>query len=579
MRERIAVRLMSAIVLATGLLVTACRDNPLAVNNRQNPDVSKAYASPANVEAIVSKLFQQNWNGQHNTSDNVHTQTITISFESSSQLGNFGMGARGAIPRNLIDNTIGNAVATGNFRDFDNMTRIARSATNAIAAIDRFKTAVPTVSIGSPARDARAKAWAYFQLGYGTGQLALFYDSAAIITPKTPVDPSAPGAIPDLSPASAVGAYALEALDSALAISNSAAATTGTNGWPIPADWISDPSTTGMTLTRFQQVVNSYKAKFRAGVARTPTERAAVDWTKVIAEATAGITADFVVQANTTTGWGSSWQQQMRVSSGWSQMTPMILGMGDTTGAYDNWLATPLLQRSPNGRPTPFSVPGQADEDKGIMRTPDKRFPSGETRAAQNLVTGNTKGGTPAGSILYFRNRPVGEDTPADTWGTWYYDNWREWAIGAGGGNGNYPLFTVAENDMLAAEGYLRTNQVALAAPLIDKTRVRAGLLPVVGITDLTTPVPGINKCVPRVPQPPNYTSTACGNIFEAMKWEKRLETSFTGYGQWFIDSRGWGDLVVGSPLEWPVPYQELFARQKASYTNQRAATRGTYGF
>jgi len=51
------------------------------------------------------------------------------------------------------------------------------------------------------------------------------------------------------------------------------------------------------------------------------------------------------------------------------------------------------------------------------------------------------------------------------------------------------------------------------------------------------------------------------------------------GYAQWYVDSRGWGDLVTGTPLEWPVPYQELFARGKASYTTSARATVGTYGF
>jgi len=57
------------------------------------------------------------------------------------------------------------------------------------------------------------------------------------------------------------------------------------------------------------------------------------------------------------------------------------------------------------------------------------------------------------------------------------------------------------------------------------------------------------------------------------------LETSMIGYGQWFIDSRGWGDLVQGTALEWPVPYQELFARSKPSYTTSAKAVKGTYGF
>ena len=98
-------------------------------------------------------------------------------------------------------------------------------------------------------------------------------------------------------------------------------------------------------------------------------------------------------------------------------------------------------------------------------------------------------------------------------------------------------------------------------------------------ITTATDRVPGGASCVPRVPQAPNFTSTACGTILEAMKWEKRVETSFTGYSQWFIDSRGWGDLVEGTALEWPVPYQELFARVQPTYTTSAKAVKGTYGF
>jgi hypothetical protein len=244
-------------------------------------------------------------------------------------------------------------------------------------------------------------------------------------------------------------------------------------------------------------------------------------------------------------------------------MTPMILGMADSTGAYDAWLAVPLQQR------TPF-----------LLRTADKRFPSGDSRAAQQAVTGTSKSGPASGSILYFRNRPSGEDTPAEPWGTWFYDNWRFWAIGAGGGNGPFIVFSVAENDLLAAEGYLRTGNIASAATLIDKTRTRAGLPALSGVvTSLTQPVPGGAACVPRVPQAPGFTTTACGTIFEAMKWEKRVETSFTGYAQWFVDSRGWGDLVQGTALHWPVPYQELYARLLPSYTTKETAVKGTYGF
>ena len=50
------------------------------------------------------------FNGQYGSADDIWVQTMTMSFESHSQLGNFGMGTRAAIPRNPIDNSIGNAV-------------------------------------------------------------------------------------------------------------------------------------------------------------------------------------------------------------------------------------------------------------------------------------------------------------------------------------------------------------------------------------------------------------------------------------------------------------------------------------
>jgi len=542
---------MSAVVLGTSVFVAGCND--LKVTNPNQPDVAKVFGTPRDVETIVSKLFQQMYNGQLGSADDIFSQTITMSFESSSQLGNFGMGTRGSIPRSPIDNSIGNTVSAGNFRDFDFLSRNARGAANAIAALDGF--AAIGNSTGSPARDARAKSFAYFTLGYALGNLAMFYDSAAILTAAVPSS-----VIPALSKSSDVMDVALKSLDSAINIASSAAATTGTGGFPIPVDWLSQ--TTATTQANFIKLLRSYKAKFRAGQARTPAQRTAADWTSIIADATNGITADFVIQTNATTGWSGAVLSQLATSTGWSQMTPFIVGMADTSLAYDAWLQQALLSR------TPF-----------LIQTPDKRFPSGPDRATQTAVTGVSRAGPVAGSILYFRNRPPGEDTPADPWGTSWYDNWRSWAIRATGGNAPYVLFALVENDMLAAEGYIRAGNFAAAIPLINKSRVRAGLAGLTVINALTDQVPGGTACVPRVPQPPNYTTTACGNIMEAMKWEKRTETSMIGYAQWFIDSRGWGDLVQGTALEWPVPYQELFARIKPSYTTSGVAAKGTYGF
>jgi hypothetical protein len=177
------------------------------------------------------------------------------------------------------------------------------------------------------------------------------------------------------------------------------------------------------------------------------------------------------------------------------------------------------------------------------------------------------------------------QDAPGDPWGWSYYDFYRTKYIRNNSQTGPFPEFLKAENDLLAAEGYIRTGNIAAAATKIDISRVARGGLPALSGVVLTAsdPAPGGASCVPRVPQAPSFTSTACGTILEAMKWEKRMETAYSGFGAWFFDGRGWGDLVQDTPLEYPVPFAELDARSKPYYGlgggGLSSAAKGTYGF
>src|SRR6202022_792015 len=74
-------------------------------------------------------------------------------------------------------------------------------------------------------------------------------------------------------------------------------------------------------------------------------------------------------------------------------------------------------------------------------------------------------------------------------------------------------------------------------------------------------------SCVPRTPTAAGG-ALECGTLMEAGKDEKRMETIFTGYEQWLIDSRGWGDLPVNTPVMWPVPFQEMDARYQPFYNS-----------
>lgn len=554
MPGRYRMTVLMALGVTASLMATAC-DDGLDITNLNHPDVDRAFSTPVGVETIVSKLFQQMHQGQYlptpaGGGDHLWTQTQTMSFENSSQLGNFGMGTRGAIPRGLIDNSIGNREEVGNFRDFDHLGRNARMAANAIDAFDVFASEGRTLG---QRRDLRARSFAYFTLGFAHGFLSLFYDSLSIVRPGELEGTE----VPEFSPAGEGMTAALAMLDSALA----ALARDTASGAFIPAAWMAQSA--DISKDRYRQIIRSYKARFRAGVGRTPAERTLADWSAILADATNGITSDLNVVLSVSGGWTNGWIAQAAVSSGWHQITPFIFGMADTSRAYDTWLATPLMQRAPF-----------------LIKTPDLRFPSGETRAEQQAKVPTASPVIAPDTVLYIRNRPAGQDTPAEPWGTSYYDFVRFWRIrNRDGGSGPFPIMTVAEIDMLAAEAHLRAGSFATAAALIDKYRLQNNLRSVASVTNGVDPVPGGASCVPRVPVGPNFTSTVCGNLWEAMKWEKRMETAFTGYGQWYLDSRGWGDLVLGTPLEWPVPYQELFARGLPSYRNERVAVRSTYGW
>ncbi len=539
-----------AVAIATG----ACSD-ALSVANLNNPNVGQVLATATDIESVFAQGFLQiGFTANSIHTNNISPQLNAMSLENYANVANFDMVYRASIPRLFIDNSINNSGSDVHFADFQNMEKLARTMSNAVAALDKFTGAGNT--LGSAGQNARARAWGFFNLGLALGNLALVYDSAAIVQPSTPTT-----VIPPLSSYTDVMKTALADLDTAIAIATSAGATS-----TFAASWIN-----GFTVDQptFIKMARSYKARYRAGVARTPAERAAVDWTAELADATNGLTSDLVVQLSAQAGWQQRELTNAYRYQGWGETSMMYLGMADTSGAYDTYLATPMVSRQ-----------------AFLIRTPDARWPAGADRATQTSVSGGAAG-VPGNSGLYFRNRPAGEDPPADPWGTSMYDHFRFRYLTVNNSDAAGPWIELskAELDLLAAEAYLRKGDVANAAKLIDNTRVKNGHLPALSgvITSATQPVPGNGACVPRVPTGASGP-TACGNIMEALKYEYRVETYFTGYGQWFQAMRGWGDLVVGTPLQFPVPYQEMQTRLHPFYNlggvgGASGAAAGTYGF
>ncbi|HVZ48790.1 MAG TPA: hypothetical protein VG916_08410, partial [Gemmatimonadaceae bacterium] len=205
-----------------GLLMAACANKEaLDVPNLNNPDVARTYSTPAGVEAVISSTYLQLWAATVGCTGCINTEAHCLSLEDYSELNNFSMNVRSLIPRGpIVNDRTGNAGLNGVYSAAE---RAARSAANGMQALARLKAAsvaTPPNALGSPAQDARARAFGFFTTGIALGSLAIAYDSAAIVTPSVPSD-----SIPGLSGYADVMTTALAMFDSAAAVATSADAT------------------------------------------------------------------------------------------------------------------------------------------------------------------------------------------------------------------------------------------------------------------------------------------------------------------------------------------------------------------
>lgn len=551
----------SATIVTALLGLGAC---DLKVQNPNNPETARVLASSTDVESLIGTYYKRWHSALYTSTNNVALMAMVQSFEDFSSLSNNCMGQRVTIPRPPNDNSIGNGCASEQLTVYQVENEVNRVASSVLATLNK-----PGFTLGTSNQDNRAKAFAQFLRGISLGYVAMVYDSSAVIDETTANSDAG-----ELKPYTDVAAASMAALQKS--IDYASAAGTGGNGFPLPASWI--PSSNTFTAAEFIKLVRSYRARIRANMARTPAERRAVDWTSVIADAQNGITANHDNVTNTVSGPFNGVLSQLYSYGTWHQMTPFIAGMADTSGAYASWIAKPLGDRGADG---PFT-----------MATPDLRWPQGVTRAQQQADFALSQcNGASTACKRYFVNRPQGADPQSSpTWGLSNYDHARFWSWRTSGDgtarNGKLPFFTLAELNLLEAEGHIQKGNFAAAAALINKTRKVNGLQEITTF-DGTSPVPGGNACVPKVPVAPSFNTVACGNMMEALKWEKRNEEAYTGFMQWFLDGRGWGDLPAATPLYWPVPYQDLQARGRSlsqiystgGGTLPGSAARGTYGF
>lgn len=526
------IRLKNILTAAAFLTVGACADL-LDVTNTNNPETDRVLSSPSDVEALIRGSYIQVLDPML-SSDGINMQLGSVAFENSAMAANFGMIERSAIPRAAIINTTSNQFHPEYYEVWAEAYSGIRSASDGLA-----KIADANFTLGSTAADARAEAFGKFVLFLGHATLAVTYDSASVYDETV----SASTVVP-LSHYSSVMTAALGYADQAIAVAQANPTI------DFPADWFGVP----VSQARFIQIVNSFKARYRVQVARTPAET--INWSAVITEVDAGITTDYA-PVDDDDRFDYWMHDYMSFRGAWHQVPYFIHGMADQSGAYQTWMATALSSR------TPFTIV-----------TPDQRFPQGATLAAQR---------TSAGSLFRAKTNDTGEGgwirAERGTWRWSHYLDKRYQAYYNATNTGlAIPIIQVKEMQLIKAEALWRRNTGAdrtNALAIVNNYRTTDG-----GLTPATLLGATTGDCVPKLP------NGSCGDFMETLKWEKRMVLFMTVYGGWYFDSRRWGDLPQGTFLSYPVPARELEVRQLALYTHGGApaagnltAPVGTYGY
>ena len=497
--RHITYRARALLVIIGAIGVSSCQD--LTVSNSNAPTVKEVLANPANLETSIGSTFRVFWGvtqGARSNSTYPVVQLAALGEDITS--ADLEVHEVAQEPRVPYDNY--GAGQWTNRKPWYDLLEVITTSTEALRVLDGgLKIGAPIAGRPNGLRTDRARIFSKMMQGLGHVYHGLLFDKAFVSDEKVIADPFGT----DFQPYPVVVAMGIAQLQEGIALATAAPLDT------LPVSWVNGQALTTVELRR---IMHSYIARAMVYSARNPTERDAVDWRKVITHLDAGITVPFSQQASTSiSGTSSAYLQRTQLQTN-ARADNRLLGPADTSGAYQAWLALPLSQRR-----------------EFVIATPDRRI----------------HGATTASVGKYF-GQPTSQ-TMTDTRGTYMHSRYRSIRYGTLFFNtGLIPTMTPLEMDFIRAEALFRTGDRVGAAAIINRTRVANGALKPVGING----PPAGADCVPR------KESGACGDLFDALMYEKRIELHTLEAIIPFADWRGWGRLLKGSMMHFPVSGREL---------------------
>lgn len=507
-------RLTSSLALCAALLLagSACVD--LEVQNLNAPDRERAIQTPGDVEALVSGAFQL-W--EEVTTGIYPNMTFSCVADShSSSWGNFGMRDNCSEPRIAWNNSPSygsRALATSPWNNSYGALAAVRDGLSAINDGLRIQEAPD-----EPDNTERLVLFGKLIQGLTYANLAVIFDKAFVVDENVSAE--------DLNNLEAMDYNGMWATAEERFAEVIQGATTG--AFTIPSDWVAFSG--DWDGARMAEVTRAWRTRLRIAVPRTPSERDALNWSAILADAQMGISETYGGLRQPGGNWVLHQGKRYSWFSGWSRSDYRRIGPTDASGGYQKWITAPLDDR----------VPFDIDTD-------DRRITGGapDTDGKYNVYDGASPFPADRGIYHYSNYRD-------NRWDYLWYEHRYE---------GFWPDMTQMELDFIAAEANYRLGNHAAAMETVNHYRTTSGELP--PFTDPSGTAPGGERCVPKKMD----GSGACGNLFDALKHEKNMELYFHGMAQAYTDDRGWGDLVQHSWMQLPIPGQELELLLQDIYT------------
>lgn len=501
-------RFSSVLAVASAM---GCAAN-LDVVNPNAPDAKRALSDPSALEAVASGALQgwvNTWSAcEGNCVLDVQAQSYSASWN------NFNMNAYAQID------------ATGSRIGWQNNPALAgrtsvegpwggyysamSSATDVLTAIR-----VNGVTLASPADTKRLEIVAELVQAASEMNIALMYDKGYI------VDETVDFATLAYSDRKAMRDAAQARLDEVISLA-------GSNTFTTPDSWINGYS---LTNTQVAQLANTMNALLLAEWPRNAAENAAVDWGAVANYASKGISSgtafDFQFIGN---GDPNGWYPEA-----YCWFNSMDTGRVHTRVAH---LLDPATQKDPwpaGGNPQPHSADkrlgdgsfGNSDMIPGFGNVPKDAGAGTDFAWSSQKIFNSARGDYQQSNIAHIRYDHTGTQDPSGIYGC----------------AGQVPIISAAVNDLLWAEGLIRSGgSLATAATLINKTRVGRG-----GLT-------------------PASAADGTAGLLTELQYEQDVE--LLGQGPIpQMNRRRVDGLLPGTPHEMPVPAKELGVFGQALYS------------